>query len=79
MDYFKVYSTHQACKTLLLSLLKISFFVFQVSNVLKDLETSNELSGARAVDIKALHSVLTGNLQGTTMGQKQMIDEEIQR
>jgi hypothetical protein len=47
--------------------------------VLKDLETSNELSGARAVDIKALHSVLTGNLQGTTMGQKQMIDEEIQR
>ena len=47
--------------------------------MLKDLETSNVLSGARAVDIKALHSVLTGNLQGTTMGQKQMIDEEIQR
>ena len=50
-----------------------------MSNVLKDLETTSELSGARAVDIKALHTVLTGNLQGTTMGQKQMIDDEIQR
>jgi hypothetical protein len=37
------------------------------------------VSGARAVDIKALHSVLTANLQGTTVGQKQMIEEEIQR
>ena len=51
----------------------------QVSGVLKDLETSNEASGARAVDIKSLHQVLTGNLQGAAHGQKQIIEEEIQR
>jgi hypothetical protein len=51
----------------------------QVSNVLKDLETVNEMSGARAVDVKTLHAVLTGNLQGTSMGQKKTIEDEIQR
>ena len=51
----------------------------QVANVLKDLETTNDVSGARAVDVKTLHAVLAGNLQGAAHGQKQVIEEEIQR
>lgn len=51
----------------------------QITGVLKNLETSVEGSNARAIDIRALHEVLTANAQGATVGQKQIIEDEIER
>jgi len=43
------------------------------------LETSVEGSNARAIDIHSLHEVLSANLQGANVGQKQIIEDEIER
>ncbi len=43
------------------------------------METSVEGSNARAIDIRALHEVLTTNTQSATVGQKQIIEDEIER